>query len=197
MKKSTVFAIGLLVGGLNSSMHCADKQEHKFTLVSAKPGEDLSFQKEMIKELYLYHTNEDQKEYTARAVDTNFAIVEKWVNQQEQGKHFFNLLDRKKLVGGTTVEELDNERLAIHLSATLPEYASDYPVLLKLIQKEFPHAKTISTTSSSKIEGLQTVLEMLGFVRDDAFKGNPEMSAVVEESVGYTMHFDQASDTKE
>ncbi len=169
-------------------IHCMD--EKKFTLVRATSNEDLSRHKKMIDQLYLQHTNPGEEEYTKRAVDTNFTIVERWIRQKEEGKHLLNILDEEKLVGCMTIEELDEERLAVHLSATLPEYTRWYPLMLKLIQREFPNAKTISTTSSSKIKGLEKILEMLGFVRDDAYSGNKEMRLVVEDPVGYTKQLD-------
>jgi len=188
MKKSIMLSISLLIGCLNGMLYCMDEKE--FTLVRATPSEDLSRHKKMIDQLYLQHTNPGEEAYTKRAIDANFSIVERWIRQKEEGKHLFNLLDKEKLVGCTTIEELNKERLAIHLSATLPEYASLYPLLLKLVQQEFPNAQTISTTSSSKIKGLEKILEMLGFVQDDAYSCNKELAVVIEEPVGYTKRFD-------
>lgn len=188
MKKAVTLSISLLIGCLNGMLYCMDGKE--FTLVRATPNEDLSRQKEMIDKLYLQHTNSGEEEYTKRAVDANFSIIERWIRQKEEGKHLLNILDEEKLVGCMTIEELDEERLGVHLSATLPAYAPWYPLMLKLVQQEFPKAKTISTTSSSKIKGLQAILEMLGFVRDDAYSCNKELAVVIEEPVGYTKKFD-------
>ena len=183
-----MLSIMLFIGCLSGMIYCMDGKE--FTLVRATSNEDLSRQKKMIDQLYLQHTNPGEEEYTKHAVSTNFTIVEKWIRQKEEGKHLLNILDKEKLVGCMTIEELDEERLGVHLSATLPAYAPWYPLMLKLVQQEFPKAKTISTTSSSKIKGLQAILEMLGFVRDDAYSGNEEMRVAVEDPVGYTKQFD-------
>ena len=165
----------------------------KLTFVSAKKGEDLSKYKEILIQVYLNITAPEIEEYITAALDKNFPILTNWIG--DKGKRFIKILDDEKKVGCVTLEALDDTEthIALHHSALLPGYIAAYQQCFDCVKNEFPNAKAVSTSCSSKLPLLQAKIKALGFKKDDSYKLNEEISEGMEvtDLIGYTKNLDE------
>ncbi len=180
MNISVMLLMSLLIGCLSASLDCMDGSG--LTFVKVTSGEDLHQYEQILMQFYASKTK-DEKKYVRDLIHTDFSNIKSWISKEEKGKHIFEILSQRVLIGVTVVEELDKERLAVHYTAFSSGFGHLIKPCLAWIKKEFPHVKTLSTSCPSKLEQWQKELEQLGFVRDDECQCNEELAVVIGNSV--------------